>query len=368
MKVPFLAVKPAYEELRADLDAAFARVMSSGWFVLGPEVEAFENAFASYCGARHCVGVGNGLDAMALTLRAWGIGPGDEVIVPSNTYIATWLAVTQVGARPVPVEPDRASFNLDPARVEAAITPRTRALLPVHLYGQCADMAPLVAIARARGLKVLEDAAQAAGALYRGARSGTLGDAAAFSFYPGKNLGAFGDAGAVVTGDGETARRVRLLRNYGSTVKYRHEVQGVNSRLDELQAALLLPRLAVLDEWNARRARLAGRYLDALAASGLVLPVVAPGNRHTWHLFVVRSARRQWLQEGLAARGVSTLIHYPVPPHLQPAYADLGLARGAFPISEEIHGQVLSLPMGPHLGDDEAGYVIDSVQRVLAAG
>lgn len=368
MKVPFLAVKPAYEELRAELDSAFTRVMSSGWFVLGPEVEAFEGAFAAYCGERHCVGVGNGLEAMVLTLRAWDIGPGDEVIVPSNTYIATWLAVTQAGARPVPVEPDPATFNLDPARLEAAITPRTRAILPVHLYGQCADMAPIMAIARARGLKVLEDSAQAAGALCRGARSGSLGDAAAFSFYPGKNLGAFGDAGAVVTGDDETARRVRQLRNYGSTVKYRHEVQGVNSRLDELQAALLMPRLAVLDEWNARRERLARRYLEAFAGNGLALPVVAPGNGHTWHLFVVRTARRRELQEGLAALGVGTLIHYPVPPHLQPAYAGLGLPRGSFPVSEAIHEQVLSLPMGPHVGDDDAEYVIDSVQRVLAAG
>ena len=368
MKVPFLAFTPIYEELRAELDAAFARVMRSGWFVLGPEVEAFERAFANYCGAPHCVGVGNGLEAMELTLRAWGIGPGDEVIVPSNTYIATWLAVSQVGARPVPVEPDARTYNIDPGRIEAAITARTKALLPVHLYGQCADMAPIVEIARARGLKVLEDAAQAAGATYRGARAGALGDAAACSFYPGKNLGAFGDAGAVVTADASLAERVRVLRNYGSRTKYHNEVQGTNSRLDELQAALLGPRLGVLDRWNARRESIARRYLEALGPTGLVLPVVGSGNVHTWHLFVVRTPRRQALQQGLAARGVDTLIHYPVPPHLQPAYAALGLTRGTLPIAEAIHDEVLSLPMGPHLSDAEADYVINSVQRVLAAG
>ena len=368
MKVPFLAFPPIYEELRAELDAAYARAMRSGWFILGTEVEAFEQAFARYCGARHCVGVGNGLDAMALVLRAWGIGPGDEVIVPANTYIATWLAVSQVGARPVPVEPDPRTFNLDPGRIESAITPRTRALLPVHLYGQCADMAPIAAAARARGLRVLEDAAQAAGATYRGARAGTLGDAAGFSFYPTKNLGAFGDGGAVVTDDAALAERVRLLRNYGSTVKYHNEVKGTNSRLDELQAALLGPRLDVLDAWNARRERLARRYHDGLARTGLVLPRAADGNGHTWHQYVVRTPRRQALQDGLAARGVSTMIHYPVPPHLQPAYAELGLARGALPITEAIHDEVLSLPMGPHVTQAEADYVIESVERVLAAG
>jgi len=368
VKVPFLAFTPIYEELRGELDAAFARVMRSGWFVLGPEVEAFERAFAAYCGAPHCVGVGNGLEAMELTLRAWGIGPGDEVIVPSNTYIATWLAVSRVGARPVPVEPDARTYNIDPARIEAAITPRTKALLPVHLYGQCADMAPIMDIARARGLRVLEDAAQAAGARYRGARAGTLGDAGACSFYPGKNLGAFGDAGAVVTADAQLADRVRVLRNYGARTKYHNEVQGSNSRLDELQAALLGPRLAVVDAWNARRERVARRYLESLSASGLVLPAIGAGNVHTWHLFVVRTPRRDALQRGLAARGVDTLIHYPVPPHLQPAYAGLGLPRGSLPVSESIHDEVLSLPMGPHLSEAEAGHVIDSVQRVLAAG
>jgi len=368
VKVPFLELGRAYEVLRRQTDAAFARVAASGWFILGPEVEAFEHEFARFCGTRHCVGVGNGLDAMVLALRAWDIGPGDEVIVPSNTYIATWLAVTQVGARPVPVEPDPATCNLDPRSIEAAITPRTRALLPVHLYGQCADMAPIVELARARGLRVLEDAAQAAGALHRGRRAGALGDAAAFSFYPTKNLGALGDAGAVLTDDDATAERVRRLRNYGSIARYANEEPGVNSRLDELQAALMLPRLAVLDAWNARRERIARRYLDELARTELVLPVVGAGNVHTWHAFVVRTSRRRELQQGLAARGVGTLIHYPTPPHLQPAYRALGFTRGAFPISESIHDEVLSLPLGPHLTDAEAGYVIESVERVLASG
>lgn len=367
MKVAFYSTAPAYEELKEALDAAYARVMRSSWFILGREVEAFERAFAAYCGAAHCVGVGNGLEAMELVLRAWGIGPGDEVIVPSNTYIATWLAVSAVGARPVPVEPDPRTLNIDPARIEAAITARTRALLPVHLYGQCADMAPIVQIARARGLRVLEDAAQAAGASARGVRTGALGDAAAFSFYPTKNLGAYGDAGAIVTSDAGLADRVRVLRNYGSRTKYHNEVQGTNSRLDELQAALLGPGLVALDAWNARRDRIARIYLDGLAGTQLELPSVGAGNVHTWHLFVVRSSRRDALQRGLAERGVGTMIHYPVPPHLQPAYAGLGLERGALPVSEALHDEVLSLPMGPHLTEAEAHHVVESVQRVLAA-
>ena len=369
MKVPFLSMAAAYAELRDELDGAAARVLGSGWYILGREVEAFEESFAAYCGAAHCVGVANGLDAMELVLRAWEIGPGDEVIVPSNTYIATWLAVSAVGARPVPVEPDVNTFNIDPARIEAAVTPRTRAILPVHLYGQCADMEPIMRLARARGLRVLEDAAQAAGATYRAKRAGSLGDAAAFSFYPTKNLGAYGDAGAVVTADGELARRVRTLRNYGSRVKYSNEVRGTNSRLDEMQAALLGPRLAVLDEWNARREAIARRYLESLASiDDLGLPRRGEGCGHTWHLFVVRSRRRDALQRGLSERGVETLVHYPVPPHLQPAYADLGLARGTFPLAESIHEEVLSLPMGPHLTQPQADHVIASVQGVLAAG
>jgi dTDP-4-amino-4,6-dideoxygalactose transaminase len=366
VKVPFLSLTPVYEEIGAELDAAFRRVMRSGWFILGPEVEAFEASFARYCGASHCVGVGNGLEALSLSLRAWDIGEGDEVIVPSNTYIATWLAASHVGARPVPVEPDAATFNIDPGRIEAAITARTRAIIPVHLYGQAADMDPIREIGARRGLKVLEDAAQAAGARYRGRRCGTLGDAAGFSFYPGKNFGAFGDAGAVVTNDAAFADRVRVLHNYGSKVKYHNEVKGYNSRLDELQAALMQPRLGVLDRWNARRRDIAARYLEGLAATGIGLPAALAGNEHNWHLFVIRTSRRAQLQEHLAREGVGTLIHYPVAPHLQPAYAGLGFKRGAFPISEAIHDEVLSLPMGPHLGDAEVDYVIAKVKEAAA--
>ena len=362
MKVPFLSLKSVHDEIGAALDDACLRVMRSGWYILGPEVEAFEDSFARYCGAKHCVGVANGLDAMVLVLRAWGIGAGHEVIVPSNTYIATWLAVSQVGARPVPVEPDEATYNMDPGRVEKAITRRTRAILPVHLYGQAADMRPIRAIARRRGLKVLEDAAQAAGARYRGQRTGVLGDAAAFSFYPTKNLGAFGDAGAVVTRDAALANRVRALRNYGSRKRYVNEVQGVNSRLDPLQAALLGPRLAVLDEWNARRARIAGRYLEGLAGTPLVLPATGEGCEHTWHLFVVRHARRNAFRAALEKRGVGTDVHYPTPPHLQRAYAALGLRKGSLPVSERIHREVVSLPIGPHMGDAQVEHVIEQVR------
>jgi dTDP-4-amino-4,6-dideoxygalactose transaminase len=365
MKVPFLSLVPD-EETGSELEAAFRRVMRSGQFILGAEVEGFEQVFARYCGASHCVGVASGLDALSLSLRAWGIGEGDEVIVPSNTYIATWLAVSHAGAHPVPVEPDPATFNMDPGRIEAALTPRTRAILPVHLYGQAADMDPIREIGSRRGLHVLEDAAQAAGARYRGRRSGALGDAAGFSFYPAKNLGAFGDAGAIVSNDGAFAERVRMLRNYGSSEKYHNPVKGWNSRLDELQAALLRPRLAALDRGNARRRDIAARYLEGLARTGLDLPATGVANEHTWHLFVLRSRRRAELQAHLARANVGTMIHYPVPPHLQPAYAELGFARGAFPLSEAIHDEVLSLPMGPHLTDAEVDYVIATVQEAAA--
>jgi dTDP-4-amino-4,6-dideoxygalactose transaminase len=365
MNVPFLSLAPVYDEIGPELDRAFARVMRKGWFILGEELEHFEREFAAYCGTRHCIGVGNGLEALALTLRAWGIGAGDEVIVPSNTYIATWLAASHVGATPVPVEPVEATYNLDPRRIEAAITPRTRAILPVHLYGQPADMDPIMEIARRRGLKVLEDCAQSQGALYRGRRAGSLADAAGFSFYPGKNLGAFGDAGAVTTDDAVLAAGLRELRNYGSAVKYHNEVKGFNSRLDELQAALLRPRLAVLDEWNARRRRVAQRYLAGLQGAGLRLPVEAEGCESVWHVFVVRSGDRKALQDALASRGVGTVVHYPIPPHLQPAYAEMALRRGAFPLSEAMHDEVLSLPMGPHLSDEQVEYVIASVRESI---
>ena len=293
MKVPFLDFVQPYEELKAELDEAYFRFMRSAWYVLGREVEAFEREFAAYCGAAHCVGVAIGLEALHLALRAYGIGPGDEVIVPSNTYIATWLAVSYAGATPVPVEPDAKTFNLDPNRIEFAITPRTRAVMPVHLYGQPADMDPIMTIARQHGLKVVEDNAQAQGARYQGSRTGSLGDAAGNSFYPGKNLGAYGEAGAVTTNDAELADKIRVLRNYGSQKKYYNEVKGYNSRLDELQAALLRVKLKKLDEWNDRRRTAAARYLAALAdAPGLTLPLVPEWAEPVWHIFAVRHPRR----------------------------------------------------------------------------
>ena len=363
VEVPFLDLRAGYDELRPALDAAYRRVMASGWYILGGEVEAFEQAYAAYCGARHCVGVANGLDALHLALVALGVGAGDEVIVPSNTYVATWLAVTYTGASPVPVEPDPRTYNLDPARVEAAVTPRTKAVMPVHLYGQPADMGPIMEVARRHGLKVVEDGAQAQGARYGARRAGALGDVAGFSFYPGKNLGAYGDAGAITTDDGALADRLRVLRNYGSQRKYHNEVVGYNSRLDPLQAAFLGAKLPHLDAWNARRARVADRYLEGLAGlPGLGLPHVLAGTEPVWHVFVVRTADRDRLQARLAEAGVGTLIHYPIPPHRQPAYADLGYGPGAFPVAEAIHREVLSLPIGPHQTDEQTEAVIEAVR------
>jgi dTDP-4-amino-4,6-dideoxygalactose transaminase len=365
--LPFLDLKAINQAHRGELLAAFERVLDSGWYVLGQEVQAFEHEYAQHCGAAHAVGVANGLDALVLSLRALGIGPGDEVIVPSNTYIATWLAVSHVGATVVPVEPLEATFNIDPERVEAAITRRTRALMPVHLYGQPADMAPLLALARRHGLRVVEDAAQAHAARYQGRRLGAHGDAVAWSFYPGKNLGALGDGGAVTTDDPALAARLRELRNYGSKVKYHNEVIGYNSRLDELQAALLRAKLPHLEADNHHRAAIAQRYLAAFADLPLGLPTVPAFAQPAWHLFVVRHRRRDALAQGLAAEGIGTMIHYPVAPHLQPAYAQLGLSRGALPISERLHDEVLSLPIGPTQDDDQTSRVIAAVRRVVTA-
>jgi dTDP-4-amino-4,6-dideoxygalactose transaminase len=362
MKVTFLDVGSTYLELRDELDAAFHRVMEAGWYILGEEVEAFEREWAAYCGVKHCVGVGNGLEALHLSLRAMGVGPGDEVIVPSNTYIATWLAVSYAGAKPVPVEPDTRMYNIDPARIEAAITARTKVILPVHLYGQSADMGPINEIASRHGLKVLEDAAQAHGARYKGRPTGGLADAAGWSFYPGKNLGAFGDGGAVTTNDADLADKVRVLRNYGSRVKYDNEVKGYNSRLDPLQAAFLRVKLGHLDEWNARRRTLAALYLEELAgADGLLLPGVLESAEPCWHVFVVRHPRRDLLQQHLTQEGVGTLIHYPVPPHRSGAYALEGAAGWNLPAADALAQTVLSLPMGPHLTRSQAVHVAEAV-------
>lgn len=365
MKIPFLDLEAPYQELKVELDATYRRVMESGWYILGPEVEAFERDFAEYCNVKHCVGVGNGLDALHLILRAYGIGKGDEVIVPANTYIATWLAVTYAGATPVPVEPDEKTYNLDPSIVELAITNRTRAIIPVHLYGQPADMYPILNIAGQYGLKVIEDAAQAHGALYRGKRTGSLGDAAGFSFYPGKNLGALGDGGAVTTNDDGLADRVRTLRNYGSREKYHNDYRGVNSRLDELQAAFLRVKLKKLNEWNIRRRQVAVHYLNGLdLVSGLTLPSVPAWTEPVWHLFVVRNQCRDILQKRLADQGVGTLVHYPVPPHRSRAYVEMGFLDGAFPLAEAISNTIISLPMGPHMTDEQVLYVIEVVKRI----
>lgn len=368
VKVPFLDVQASYAEIADELAAATQRVVASGWYLLGEEIAAFEREFAAYVGAKHCVGLGNGLDALHLSLRAMGIGPGDEVIVPSNTYIATWLAVTYAGATVVPVEPDPATYNIDPARIEAAITPRTRAILPVHLYGQPADMDPIVEIARRHGLRVLDDAAQVHGAHYRGRRVGALCDATAWSFYPSKNLGALGDAGAITTDDDAIADQVRVLRNYGSRVKYVNEVPGYNSRLDEIQAAALRVKLRYLDEWNDRRRRIAGRYRAELGDAGLVLPHAPGWADPVWHVYVVRSYDRDALQRHLAGREIGTVVHYPIPPHLQEAYRDLNLPAGSFPLSEAIHREVISLPIGPHLSDEQVGAVIAAVREFADRG
>jgi len=362
--IPPLDLGAVYRELQEELDDAYFRVMASGWYVLGREVEAFEAEFAEYCGAAHCVGVGNGLEALHLVLHACGVGRGDEVIVPSNTYIATWLGVSECGAIPVPVEPDERTCNIDPDRVKDAITGRTKAILPVHLYGQPADMDPIREIAERHGLKVIEDNAQAQGARYKGRPTGALGHAAGTSFYPGKNLGAFGDAGAVTTNDGHLADRIRILRNYGSREKYRNEVKGYNSRLDELQAAFLRVRLRKLDEWNGRRAAVARIYLDGLSdVKDLILPFVPDWAEPVWHQFTVRHPRREDLRQGLADAGIGTLIHYPIPPHESDAYAG-DRVWGSLPLAEEMARTTSSLPMGPHLSDREAAAVVERLREV----
>ena len=364
-RVPFLDLLATYTELRDELDAATARVLGGGWYVLGAEVTRFEEAWAAYTGTAHCIGVASGLDALHLSLVAMGVGGGDEVIVPSNTYIATWLAVSRTGAVPVPVEPDPRTSNIDPARIEAAVTPRTRVILPVHLYGLVAAMDAIDEVAERHGLLVLEDAAQAHGARHRGAPAGSLGHAAAWSFYPSKNLGAFGDGGAVTTDDPALAARLRSLRNYGSTAKYVNRERGFNSRLDELQAAMLTEKLAVLDAWNARRGAIAHRYLDGLAGLPPALPVRDPG--HAWHVFAVHTPERDALAAHLDAEGVGTLVHYPIPPHLQEAYRDLGMGEGDLPLAERLARETLSLPMGPHLRAEDADRVVAAVRGFFHA-
>lgn len=360
MDVPFLSLRDVNARHADELKAAVARVIDAGWYILGDELAAFEDEFAAYCGVRHAVGTGNGLDALSLVLRAWRemgeLVDGDEVIVPANTFIASFLAISENGLRPVPVEPDPVTFNIDPARIEAAIGPRTRVIMPVHLYGQLADMGPIAEIAGRRGLLILEDAAQAHGARLGGTRAGAFGHAAGFSFFPAKNLGALGDGGAVVTDDDQLATYVAALRNYGSEVKYDHPMRGINSRLDEIHAAMLRVKLRYLDADTARRRAIASAYREGIRHPGIVLPSAVNESAHAWHLFVVRSRWRDALQQHLGTMGVQTQVHYPVPPHRQHAYAEL--AGMALPVTEQLHEEVLSLPISPVLTDAQVAHVI----------
>ncbi len=364
MSVPFVDLQPMHRQIAAELDSAWRSVIAGSSFILGPHVEEFQNRFAAYCETGCAVGVANGLDAIALILAALDIGPGDEVIVPANTFIATWLAVSKVGARPVPADCDPATGNIDPAAVERAVTSRTRAIIPVHLYGYPAELGKLSLIAEKAGIHLVEDAAQAHGARYGGRRIGSFGTAAAFSFYPTKNLGALGDGGAVTTNDRRLAERVRLLGNYGAKTKYQHEIAGSNSRLDELQAAFLTAKLAQLNDWNVERRRLAGLYTSRLgSAAGVQL---LPASNHVepvWHLYVIRVAQRNRLAASLAGCGIQTAIHYPTPPHLQPAFAHLCHQPGSFPVAERISNEILSLPLWPGMSDDQIAQVCAAVHQ-----
>ncbi|MBN8501069.1 MAG: DegT/DnrJ/EryC1/StrS family aminotransferase [Sphingomonadales bacterium] len=365
--IPVTDVVATYTELKDEIDAATARVLASGYYIGGPEVEQFESAFAAFCGAAHGVGVGNGLEALALGLRALEVGPGDEVIVPANTYIASWLAVSMVGAVPVPVEPDSATHCLDPELVAAAITPRTKAIMPVHLYGHPAAMDRLMDLARAHGLKVIEDAAQSHGAAIAGKPIGSHGDIVAWSFYPTKNLGAYGDGGAITTDNPELAERVILLRNYGSSVKNVNAVKGVNSRLDPLQAAILEVKLRHLPAWQHRRQVLAERYSAAFAGLDLIAPQTI-GNQaiHAWHLYVIRTANRDTVTQELTAAGIQTAMHYPIPPYRQTAYAEFAPQADSWPLSDRLANEVLSLPIGPHVTDAQADQVIAAVRAACS--
>jgi dTDP-4-amino-4,6-dideoxygalactose transaminase len=365
MNVPFVDLRAQYRTIKEEIDAAVARVVESASFVLGPEVEAFESAFAAYVGARFCVGVNSGTAAIQLALQACGVGAGDEVIVPANTFFATAEAVSTAGAKPVFVDCDPVTYNIDPSKIGLAVTPRTRAVIPVHLYGQPADLDAVFEAAGKHDLLVIEDAAQAHGAEYKNARVGARGAAGCFSFYPGKNLGAYGEGGAVLTDDEQVARRVRLLRDHGSERKYTHEVVGYNFRLEAMQGAVLNVKLRHLDGWNERRRAHAARYNELLADSGLVLPLEADDARHVYHLYVVQAEDRDALQKHLGAAGVQTGIHYPVPVHLQPAYAAHGHRPGDFPNAERQAGRILSLPMFPELTEAQAAHVAEGVRSFL---
>ena len=363
MKIPFVSFKPMERELDTELRAAFTRVFENSWYIDGAEDKAFEVAFAKYCKTDYCVGCGNGLDALMLTLKALGIGKGDEVIVPSNTFIATALAVTYVGATPIFVEPDINTFNINPSLIEEKITPKTKAIMPVHLYGQACDMDPIMAIAKKHNLFVVEDCAQAHGATYKGKNIGTFGDAAGFSFYPGKNLGALGDAGATITNNKELAEKLRALGNYGSDYKYHHIYQGTNSRLDELQAAFLSAKIPFMDKMNKNRREIAKKYLEGIKNPSIILPYVMPECEHVWHVFAIRSNRRDELANYLEENGIGVNKHYPIPMHMQECYKELGIKQGELPIAEEISATQLSLPLYYGMTDEEINYVINCINQ-----
>ena len=363
MEVPFADFSPMHNEIRRDLEDAFKTVLDRNWFIQGENCAAFEKSFAEYCGARYCVGCGNGLDSLHMILKAFGIGSGDEVIVPAQTFIASALAVTYAGALPVCVDIEPDYFALDPEKLEAAITERTKAILVVHLYGQIGYWDEIAAIAKQHGLLLIEDAAQAHGAKYKGKRAGSLGDAAGFSFYPGKNLGALGDAGGICTDSEQVAQYVRAYGNYGSSVKYHHEYKGVNSRLDELQAAFLLKKLVHLDTWRADRARIAERYLSGIRNPRIVLPKKNPDAEHVWHIFPILTPERASLAQHLDEQGVGHQCHYPVPTHLHQAYGYLGYSRGSFPVAEMAADRELSLPMFYGMTERQIDHVIDTVNR-----
>lgn len=359
--IPFLDLKKINEQYEEEIVSSIKRVVESGWYILGKEVEAFEEEFAKFCNVKHCIGVGNGLDALTLIIKAYGIGQGDEVIVPANTYIASILAISANGAKPILVEPKLDSYNINPDLIEQEITKNTKAILAVHLYGQCADMKRINKIAKKYGLKVIEDAAQAHGAKYYDKRAGNLGDAAALSFYPGKNLGALGDAGAITTNDSELAKQLKALRNYGSQKKYVNLFKGVNSRLDEIQACVLRIKLKYIDIENEKRRKVAEYYRKNISNLKIVLPKVNNEDSHVWHLFVIRTEERDRLQNYLSQNGVETLIHYPIPPHLQKAYSEWD--ETTYKITEKIHKEVLSLPMSPLLKMDDAKEISDLINR-----
>jgi dTDP-4-amino-4,6-dideoxygalactose transaminase len=365
--IPFLDLKQAYRELKPQLDSAIQRVVESGVYILGDEVERFEDEFSTYCSSAYAVGVANGLDALILSLRALNIGPGDEVIVPSNTFIATWLAVSAVGAQPVPVEPVPSTYNIDPQLLDAALTRHTKAVIAVHLYGQPAELDALTRFTRQNGLYLIEDAAQAHGARYRGTRIGAHGDLVCWSFYPAKNLGALGDGGAVTSDNAELVERIRVLRNYGSREKYKNEVLGTNSRLDPIQAAVLRVKLKYLDEWNERRREIASHYIQELSNLDIVLPEVPEWAEPVWHLFVIRARKRSSLQEILLTRGISTQIHYPIAPARQTAYEGSVASLFKQPLAEQISREVLSLPIGPHQNSDDTSRIVTTIREVIAS-